>query len=172
MPADEGAFPLPIPAEGSAALEALYQDRILDHYRRPRNKGVLPGATARAEVSNPTCGDEIAVEAIVEGGVIRELRFTGRGCSISQASASMMTEVARGATVGAAARTGRALATLLAGETVTSAALGELLALEPVARYPARVPCALMAWKALRQALVGDGGAKREGSGVSRAGGR
>lgn len=158
MPADGGAPPRPAPAEGSAELEALYQERILDHYRRPRNKGALPGATARAEVVNPTCGDEIAVEVILDGGLIRDVRFTGRGCSISQASASMMTELARGATVGAAGRTGRALASLLAGKPVTRAALGELLALEPVSRYPARVACAMMAWRALGQAL----GVRRE----------
>lgn len=153
MPADGGALPRSAPAEGSAALEALYQERILEHYRRPRNKGALPGATARAAVVNPTCGDEISVEVIVDGGRIRNARFTGRGCSISQASASMMTELVRGATVGAAGRRGRALEALLAGKPVTRQALGELLALEPVSRYPARVPCALMGWRALRQAL-------------------
>ena len=153
MPADGSAPPRLAPAEGSAELEALYQERILEHYRRPRNKGALPGATARAEVVNPTCGDEIAVEVIVDGGLIRDVRFTGRGCSISQASASMMTELARGATVGAAGRTGRALESLLAGKPVTRAALGELLALEPVSRYAARVPCAMMAWRALERAL-------------------
>lgn len=156
MPADGGTAPRPGSSGGSAELEALYQEAILEHYRRPRNKAALPGATGRAEVVNPTCGDEIAVEVIVEAGVIREARFSGRGCSISQASASMMTELARGATVGAAARTGRALESLLGGSPVTGGArgaLGDLLALEPVSRYPARVPCALMAWRALEQAL-------------------
>lgn len=152
MPAD-GAPARSTPTEGSAALEALYQELILEHYRRPRNKGALPGATARGEVVNPTCGDEIAVEAVVEGGIIREARFTGRGCSISQASASMMTEATRGATIGAARRTARALESLLAGRPVTRHALGDLLALEPVSRYPARVPCAMMAWLALERAL-------------------
>ncbi|HEX8849999.1 MAG TPA: SUF system NifU family Fe-S cluster assembly protein [Gemmatimonadaceae bacterium] len=133
--------------------EALYQETILEHYRRPRNKGRLPRANARATVTNPVCGDEIGVEAIVEAGVIRNLRFTGQGCSIAQASASMMTEVVRGASVGAARRTGEALRKLLAEEPVTRDALGELLAFEVVARYPARVGCALMPWRALEQAL-------------------
>ncbi|NUO62913.1 MAG: SUF system NifU family Fe-S cluster assembly protein [Gemmatimonadaceae bacterium] len=137
--------------------EALYQETILDHYRRPRNKGELPGANARATVTNPTCGDEIGVEAIVEGGMIRDVRFTGQGCSIAQASASMMTDVVRGATVGAARRTGEALRRLLAGEPVTRDALGELLAFEAVARYPARVGCALMPWRALDRALQTSG---------------
>ena len=153
-----------MPADGvvapAADREALYQDVILEHYRRPRNKGTLPGATHRAEVTNPTCGDEIVVEAIVEGGVIREARFTGRGCSISQASASMMTDLARGASIGAAARTAAALERLLSKEQVTRAALGPLVAFEPVAKYPARVGCALMAWRALTKA-TGSAGAPR-----------
>ena len=136
----------------AADAEALYQDVILEHYRRPRNKGALSGATHRAEVSNPTCGDEIAVEAIVDGGVIREVKFTGRGCSISQASASMMTDLARGASLGATERTAAAFEKLLTREPVTREALGPLIAFEPVAKYPARVGCALMAWKALIRA--------------------
>jgi nitrogen fixation NifU-like protein len=67
------------PAALSANVEALYQDIILDHYRKPRNKGPLPGATSAAHIANPTCGDEVTVEAIVESGVIREVRFTGQG---------------------------------------------------------------------------------------------
>ncbi|HEX2719058.1 MAG TPA: SUF system NifU family Fe-S cluster assembly protein [Gemmatimonadaceae bacterium] len=138
----------------AADAEALYQDVILEHYRRPRNKGALRGATHRAEVSNPTCGDEIAVEAIVDGGVIREVKFTGRGCSISQASASMMTDLARGASLGAAERTAAALEKLLTKQPVTREALGPLIAFEPVAKYPARVGCALMSWRALLKATA------------------
>ena len=133
--------------------EAPYQETILEHYRRPRTKGELPHANDRATVTNPTCGDEIGVVAIVDAGVIRAIRFTGQGCSIAQASASMMTEMARGASVGAARRTGEALRKLLAKEAVTRDALGDLLAFEVVARYPARVGCAMMPWRALEQAL-------------------
>ena len=131
----------------------MYQDIILDHYRKPRNKGVLPGATSSAHLSNPTCGDEVTVEAIVDGGVIRDVRFTGHGCSIAQASASMMTEMAKGATVGAVRRTRAAVERLLRREPVTRGALGDLLAFEAVARYPARISCVLMPWRALEQAL-------------------
>lgn len=137
----------------SARIEALYQDVILDHYRTPRNKGALPGATGSAHLSNPTCGDEVTVEAIVEGGVIREARFTGQGCSIAQASASMMTEMARGASVGAVRRTRGALERLLRREAVTRDALGALIAFEGVARYPARIDCVLMPWRALEESL-------------------
>ena len=140
---------MPLPPQ----TDALYQETILEHYRRPRNKGELPHANARATVANPVCGDQITVEAIVEAGVIRDVRFTGQGCSIAQASASMMTEMVRGATVGAARRTGEALRKLLAKEPVTRDALGDLLAFEVVARYPARTGCAMMPWRALEQAL-------------------
>jgi len=137
----------------SATVEALYQEQILDHYRRPRNKGALPGATASAHISNPTCGDEVTVEVIVEGGVVRDIRFTGLGCSIAQASASMMTEMARGASIGAVRRTRAAIERLLRREPVTRDALGDLLAFEAVARYPARIECVLMPWRALERAL-------------------
>src|SRR5262249_34945828 len=73
-----------------ARLEALYQEMILDHYRRPRNKGALDGATGDATLKNPLCGDELTVQVAVEGDVLDDVRFGGRGCSISQASASMM----------------------------------------------------------------------------------
>lgn len=136
----------------------MYQDLILEHYRKPRNKGALPGATASAHISNPACGDEVTVEAIVDGGVIRDVRFTGQGCSIAQASASMMTEMVKGASIGAVRRTRAALERLLRREPVTRDALGALLAFEAVARYPARISCVLMPWQALARAL-GDGDA-------------
>ena len=141
------------PAAPSANVEALYQDTILEHYRKPRNKGALAGATASAHRSNPTCGDVVTVETIVDGGVIRDVRFTGQGCSIAQASASMMTEIARGASVGAVRRTGAALERLLRREAVTRDALGALVVFEGVARYPARISCVLMPWQALGEAL-------------------
>ena len=141
------------PGVESASVEGMYQDIILDHYRTPRNKGALPGATASAHISNPTCGDEVTVEVIVDGGVIRDARFTGQGCSIAQASASMMTGMAKGATIGAVRRTRAALERLLRREPVTRDALGELLAFEAVARYPARIGCVLMPWRALERAL-------------------
>jgi nitrogen fixation NifU-like protein len=137
----------------SAATEALYQEAILDHYRSPRNKGSLPGATASAHLANPACGDEVTVETIVDGGMIREVKFTGQGCSLAQASASMMTEMVRGASVGAARRTRGALEKLLRGEAVTRDALGSAVAFEGVARYPARIGCVMMAWRALERAI-------------------
>jgi len=141
------------PEAPTPELEALFHDLILDHYRRPRNKGELAGATARGSVVNPTCGDEIAVEVVVDGDVVRAVRFTGRGCSISQASASMMTSAAQGRTRDELRDTAHHFGAMLRGETVDADRLGDLRALGGVARFPARLPCALMAWRALDAAL-------------------
>ncbi|HMI46611.1 MAG TPA: SUF system NifU family Fe-S cluster assembly protein, partial [Gemmatimonadaceae bacterium] len=82
--------------ERSAEIAALYQELILDHYRRPRNKGTLERADAAVEMKNPLCGDEITLQVAFEGDGVGDLRFSGRGCSISQASASMMTQLVKG----------------------------------------------------------------------------
>src|SRR6476646_5397954 len=82
----------------SAEIGALYQEMILDHYRRPRNKGALENPDASVEMKNPLCGDEITLQVAFEGDSVFDLRFSGRGCSISQASASMMTQLVKGKT--------------------------------------------------------------------------
>src|SRR6202162_362674 len=82
--------------ERSAEIAALYQELILDHYRRPRNKGTLEHADASVEMKNPLCGDEITLQVAFEGDCVCDLKFSGRGCSISQASASMMTQLVKG----------------------------------------------------------------------------
>ena len=143
------------PEAPTPELEALFHDLILDHYRRPRNKGELAGATARGSVVNPTCGEELAVEVVVDGDLVRAVRFTGRGCSISQASASMMTSAAQGRTRDELRDTAQQFGAMLRGETVDADRLGDLRALGGVARFPARLPCALMAWRALEAALAG-----------------
>src|SRR5437763_9420814 len=80
----------------SAEVAGLYQEIILDHYRRPRNKGTLPNADKSVEMRNPLCGDEIDLQVSFDGDTIRDVKFSGRGCSISQASASMMTQLIKG----------------------------------------------------------------------------
>ncbi len=144
---------------GDARLAAMYQDIILDHYRRPRGKGALE-APAGAEVlaaerRNPLCGDEIALELAVDGDVVREARFTGQGCSISQASASMLTQAVRGKTRAEAEALVRRFVALAHGDAEAAAdrTLGELRALQGVARFPARIRCATLAWGALDDAL-------------------
>jgi nitrogen fixation NifU-like protein len=141
--------------ETSAELSALYQELILDHYRRPRNKGTLENADASVEMKNPLCGDEIALQVAFEGNSVRDLRFSGRGCSISQASASMMTQLVKGRSAGEIAALRSRFRDLMLGDqsAADDKALGSLRALSGVARFPARVKCALLAWNALETAL-------------------
>ncbi|HEX2602243.1 MAG TPA: SUF system NifU family Fe-S cluster assembly protein [Gemmatimonadaceae bacterium] len=140
----------------SADLGALYQEMILDHYRRPRNKGTLENPDAAVELKNPLCGDEIGLQVTFDGEGIRDVKFSGRGCSISQASASMMTQLLKGKTRAEIESIRQQFRALMLGES--SAAddpqLGSLRALSGVARFPARVKCALLAWNALDTALA------------------
>ena len=152
--------------DADARLAAIYQDIILDHYRRPRGKGAFddatragaPGADVHtAERRNPLCGDEVALELLVAEDVVREVRFTGRGCSISQASASMLTQAVRGKSRGDAEALIHRFVALAHGDADAAAdkSLGELRALQGVARFPARIRCATLAWGALDDALKG-----------------
>jgi len=142
--------------ETSAELSALYQEMILDHYRRPRNKGTLEKPDASVEMNNPLCGDEIGLQVAFDGDQISDVRFSGRGCSISLASASMMTQLLKGKTrveIDSIRKRFREL--MLGGEPpADEQELGSLRALSGVARFPARVKCALLAWNALESALA------------------
>lgn len=141
-------------------MEALYQERILEHYRRPHGKGSLDDADATAIAHNSLCGEEIEVAVAVDRTAspsrLRDVRFVGQTCSISQASASMMTEVVRGRTADEIAALADCLARLLGGASraADDRALGPLVALRAVSRVPARIPCALLPWEALTQALA------------------
>ncbi len=143
--------------ESSAELAALYQEMILDHYRRPRNKGKLEKPDAAAEMRNPLCGDEIDLQVSFSGDTIGDLMFSGRGCSISQASASMMTQIVKGKSTAEIDSIRNRFRELMLGDTTaaTDARLGSLRALSGVSRFPARVKCALLAWNALDTVLVG-----------------
>ena len=140
----------------SAEIGALYQEMILDHYRRPRNKGALEKADATVEMKNPLCGDEITLQVAFEGDSVCDLRFSGRGCSISQASASMMTQLVKGKTTEEIDAIRKQFRDLMLGNAPAAddAQLGSLRALSGVARFPARVKCALLAWYALESALA------------------
>ena len=140
----------------SAEIGALYQEMILDHYRRPRNKGALENADATVEMKNPLCGDEITLQVAFEGDSVCDLRFSGRGCSISQASASMMTQLVKGKTTEEIDAIRKRFRDLMLGNAPAAddAQLGSLRALSGVARFPARVKCALLAWYALENALA------------------
>jgi nitrogen fixation NifU-like protein len=143
------------PEEPGGAIRALYQEIILDHYRRPRNRGELAGEHRTIEKRNPTCGDEIALHLHVEGGRIVAGRFGGQGCSISQASASMMTVLLEGKTPEEALALADRFREMLRGngEAAGDPALGDLRALAGVARLPARVKCAMLPWTALEEAV-------------------
>lgn len=141
--------------ETSAELSALYQEMILDHYRRPRNKGTLENADASVEMKNPLCGDEIDLQVAFDGDSVSDLKFSGRGCSISQASASMMTQLVKGKRKDEIDSIRNQFRDLMLGVSQgDERILGSLRALSGVARFPARVKCALLAWNALETALA------------------
>jgi nitrogen fixation NifU-like protein len=139
-----------------AEISALYQEMILDHYRRPRNKGLLENADASVEMKNPLCGDEIALQVAFDGDSVCDLKFSGRGCSISQASASMMTQLVKGKSTEEIEAIRNRFRDLMLGKASgdDDSQLGSLRALSGVARFPARVKCALLAWNALESALA------------------
>jgi nitrogen fixation NifU-like protein len=136
-------------------LETIYRELILDHYRRPRNKGVLTDPTVTVSMRNPLCGDEVDLMLRVEDNRIAEARFTGQGCSISQASISMMTETLVGKTLDEALELEGGFLALMRGERepLGDRRLGDLRALEGVSKLPVRIKCALLGWNALDEAV-------------------
>jgi nitrogen fixation NifU-like protein len=136
------------------SLDDLYRDVILDHYSHPRNKGTLEPAGITGEGANPLCGDELRLSLLVRDGVVRDVRFDGKGCSISQASASMMTERIKGRPVEEVARLIAAVKAMMRGEP-SGEDLGDLEALQGVRRFPVRVKCATLGWVTLEHALAG-----------------
>ena len=142
------------------ALDDIYKETILDHYKNPRNKRELPGAVVTSTKNNPLCGDEITVSATLEDGKLLEVTFLGAGCSISQSSASMMTESVGGKTVDDALALATDVRGMLAGEVDPDEdAFGDLVALKGVVKYPIRIKCAVLAWDVLQDAVAGGGGA-------------
>jgi nitrogen fixation protein NifU and related proteins len=140
----------------STELEELYQEVILDHSRRPRNFGVLEEPDVVVHGDNPACGDEIHLGVKFGGdGQLQELKFSGHGCAISQASASMMTMKLKGKTRLEAAEMARRFKDLVTGQGPSeSTNLGDLQLLQGVRRFPQRVKCAMLAWRAVEQALA------------------
>jgi nitrogen fixation NifU-like protein len=134
-------------------FDDLYRELILDHYRRPRNHGRIETAPVRVEGVNPVCGDEIHIDLDVRDGVIQAIGFWGQGCSISQSSASMLTEGVKGRSPQQAACLASAVKAMLVDGAPPSRELGDLEALEGVAKLPVRVKCALLCWNVLEQGL-------------------
>jgi nitrogen fixation protein NifU and related proteins len=152
-------------------LEDLYREIILDHYRAPRNRGELPVPPAhRVEGFNPLCGDEVVLYLDVDNdtGTVRDVKIAGQGCSISQASTSMMSAAVKGKTLEETRRLIRAFKALMSiheskleGESdgsdlqadLEGVRLGDLEALQGVVKFPVRIKCATLAWNTLQQAL-------------------
>jgi nitrogen fixation NifU-like protein len=143
----------------NSELEELYQQVILDHSRRPRNVGEIIDGAVHVHGDNPSCGDEIHlhVKFGADGGV-EDLKFTGQGCAISQASASMMTLKVKGKSRGEAETMLQAFHDLVTTEMAEPPKLlGDLRLLQGVRKFPQRVKCAMLAWRALEQAMESGG---------------
>lgn len=143
----------------SAELRALYQEVLIDHAKRPRNFGELGPGAVSVEGYNPLCGDRIRLYVARVDGRLRELTFTGSGCAISTASASMMTEALKGKTVAEAedlAERFQRLVTAPMDAVLDEEELGKLAIFAGVREFPVRVKCATLAWHSLRSALHGD----------------
>jgi nitrogen fixation protein NifU and related proteins len=139
-------------------LRSLYQEVILDHFRRPRNCGVLDCPNREAEGRNALCGDQVHVYLRVAGGRIEEISFQGNGCAICTASCSLMTESVRGKTVAETAALFDGFHDMLTGVADEAGVeLGKLRAFEGVREYPVRVKCATLAWHTLKAAIDGGG---------------
>jgi nitrogen fixation protein NifU and related proteins len=137
----------------------LYQELILDHYRRPRNRRALPQADRAAIGDNPLCGDHVQIFLKLDGDIVREVTFEGTGCAISTASASLMTEALKGRTLAQAKDIfcrfhGLVTGTPEARGTDDRAGLGKLEVFSGVCQYPARVKCATLAWHTFEAALA------------------
>jgi nitrogen fixation NifU-like protein len=147
------------------ALEELYREVILDHYRNPRNRGHLESPDATAQGVNPLCGDEINLELTLSDGVVTDVAVEGQGCSISQSSASMMTEAIKGKSkeeIEAMVSKFRTMMSLEESDHTgldperPGSVLGDIEALQGVRQYPVRIKCASLAWNTLIEALEGD----------------
>jgi nitrogen fixation NifU-like protein len=144
-------------------LEDLYREIILDHYRTPRNRGELPPPAAHAVGHNPLCGDEIDVYLQVDGDTVTDVKVSGQGCSISQSSASMMSQAVKGRSIAEVRALVRRFKGMMSieeeapeGDTIDEAdiKLGDLEALQGVVKFPVRIKCATLAWNTLIEALA------------------
>jgi nitrogen fixation NifU-like protein len=148
------------------SLEEVYQEVILDHYKTPRCQGVLINPDKKIDLHNPLCGDQISLTVKFSGDAISEIAFTGHGCSISQATASIMAELLRDKSKAEASRLSKLFRSMIKSEESGSVLedLGDALALEGVKRHSARIKCALLAWDCIDRALSEEhvGGSMRD----------
>ena len=132
----------------------MYQEIILDHYKNPHHKGLREPYDVEVHHVNPTCGDEVTLRVKVVDGVVEDVSYDGQGCSISQASTSMMTEKIKGLSQSDAAALAESIKAMMAGESDgDEKTLGDLVSLKGVVKYPVRIKCALLGWNTLVEAL-------------------
>jgi nitrogen fixation protein NifU and related proteins len=135
-------------------LDNLYRRVIMDHYKNPRNRGILEDGSHTINMNNPTCGDRIQLTFKVVDGIVIDARFEGEGCSISMSSASMMTQAIKGKKVEEAIKLSKIFSDIMQGkEYDDDIDLGDIEALQGVAKFPARIKCATLAWKAMEKGL-------------------
>ncbi|SDC18349.1 nitrogen fixation protein NifU [Terribacillus halophilus] len=136
-------------------LDTLYRQVIMDHYKHPRNRGKLEGDALVVDMNNPTCGDRIQLQLQVEDGKVKDAKFEGEGCSISMSSASMMTQAIKGKSIEDALRMSHLFSDMMLGKEIDpgNLELGDVEALQGVAKFPARIKCATLAWKAMEQGV-------------------
>ena len=135
-------------------LDELYREVILDHFKNPTHNGTLPEAQVKVDGANPLCGDELTYHLRLEGGRLARIRFQGKGCAISQATASMLAGQLEGKTVEEARRIIDGMKRLMQGqEPDASLDLGDLEALAGVRKFPVRVKCAALSWNVIEQGL-------------------
>lgn len=148
---------------GLSKLDTLYRQVILDHSSNPHHHGTLDEKATEVELHNPTCGDVINLQIDLKDDKIQDIAFSGSGCSISTASASMMTDAVMGKTMEEAKEMVLEFSKMVQGEDIkNSDELGDAALLSGVAKFPARIKCATLAWKALYQALDQEGDIKEE----------
>jgi len=136
-------------------LDQLYRQVIMDHYKKPRNRGEIQDGALTVNMNNPTCGDRIQLHMIVKDGKIEDAKFDGEGCSISIASASMMTEAIIGLEADKALELSGLFSKMMLGEEFDEGDfdLGDIEALQGVTKFPARIKCATLAWKAMEKGI-------------------
>lgn len=136
-------------------LDQLYRSVIMDHYKNPRNKGSLDENSVTIDMNNPTCGDRIHLTLKLTDGVVEDAKFDGEGCSISMSSASMMTQIVKGKKLDEALELATIFSKMMLGEDFDDEKfdLGDVEALQGVAKFPARIKCATLAWKAMEKGV-------------------
>ncbi|MEC3884550.1 SUF system NifU family Fe-S cluster assembly protein [Halobacillus sp. HZG1] len=136
-------------------LDTLYRQVIMDHYKNPRNRGSIEGNPMTVDMNNPTCGDRIQLQLLVDDGIVKDAKFDGEGCSISLSSASMMTQAIKGKPVDEALKMSELFSDLMQGKDIDeeNLDLGDIEALQGVSKFPARIKCATLAWKAMEKGV-------------------